>query len=111
MGDSTHDPRRAEPTPAAQPPLLRSAWVDPAQLSALRVIVTVIAAQMAQEWKERGLGTAQSWVNQIAARSQEAVGAVTVGNAADEQLRREVCDQINYILAGIRCPADGSAAN
>jgi hypothetical protein len=88
--------------------------VDAAEFIALRTIVMSLVATMASQHEALGGGTAQGWINRIAASCQEDILAASIiaSDGRDlEGLRREAMEHVNHILGGVRFPGDRDNSN
>jgi hypothetical protein len=94
------------PPPPRQPPR-----VDAAEFIALRTIVMSLVAIMADQHEASGLGTAQGWINHIAAGCQEWLLAADIEASDPERIRREAVEHVNHILGGVRFPGDRDNSN
>ncbi|VTZ26574.1 hypothetical protein MPC4_540002 [Methylocella tundrae] len=92
------------PIPPYRPP--PPVVVNPAEFTALRVIVTALIADQAME-NQKSFGIdAQTWINGISVRCQESVmrGVIDIGGNAEagERHKARVLEQINNILSSAR---------
>jgi hypothetical protein len=73
---------------------------DPAENLALRAIVMCLVAQIAGDHEAAGHGSAQDYINRIAAVAIAAIG----GSDADERLKAEAQERAHHILGGVHFP-------
>jgi hypothetical protein len=87
--------------------------INPAEVTALRVIVTALVAILAKQYAATGSETAQFWINAVSEICQTSVKEIALSNGqSSERFRRELMEHINTILAGaISSPPDVSVAN
>jgi hypothetical protein len=85
--------------------------IDAAEFIALRTIVMSLVATIAGQHESSGRGTAQGWINHIAAGCQEALLAADIEASDPERIRREAVEHVNHILGGVRFPGDRDNSN
>jgi hypothetical protein len=85
--------------------------IDAAEFIALRTIVMSLVATIAGQHESSGRGTAQGWINHIAAGCQEALLAADFEASDPERIRREAVEHVNHILGGVPFPGDRGNSN
>ena len=94
------------PPPRPQPPT-----INPAEFIALRTIVMSLVATTAAKYKESGAGSAQDWIDHIAACCQEAILVADISGGNSERMRREAVEHVNHILWGVSFPIERGNQN